>query len=84
MLVGMNREDVAAALAPCWFPGANRIWRSFASCLRGHFRNPEAAQQLLSQLLPGAPEAARPRHRPACLRGLVGDSRHGKKTASRS
>jgi uncharacterized protein with von Willebrand factor type A (vWA) domain len=83
MLVGMNREDVAAALEAVLVSREQDL-AVFRELFAAYFRNPEVAQQLLSQLLPGAPEAARPRHRPRVQRPCRRFAPHGKRPRARS
>jgi uncharacterized protein with von Willebrand factor type A (vWA) domain len=62
-LVGLAREDMAAALEAVL---VSRVQDRgvFREMFAAYFRNPEVAQQLLTQLLPRAPETAAPRRRP--------------------
>ena len=69
LLVGMRREDVAAALEAVLVSREQDL-AVFRELFAAYFRNPEVAQQLLGQLLPGAPEAAKPRHRPRVQEAL--------------
>ena len=69
-LTGLARQDMEAALE------AVLISRSqdrmvFRELFAAYFRNPEVAQQLLSQLLPRSPEASKPRHRPRVQEALA-------------
>ena len=62
-LVGLAREDMAAALEAVLVSRAQDRG-VFREMFAAYFRNPEVAQQLLTQLLPRAPEAVAPRRRP--------------------
>lgn len=69
-LVGLAREDMEAALEAVLVSRAqDRI--VFRELFAAYFRNPEVAQQLLSQLLPRSPQAAKPRHRPRVQEALA-------------
>lgn len=62
-LVGLAREDMAAALEAVLVSRAQDRG-VFREMFAAYFRNPEVAQQLLTQLLPRAPEAVAPCRRP--------------------
>ena len=69
-LVGLAREDMEAALEATLLARAQDR-QIFRELFAAYFRNPEVAQQLLAQLLPRAPEASAPRHRPRVQEALA-------------
>ena len=69
MLVGVKKADVAAALEAVLVSRQQDL-AIFREMFAAYFRNPEVAQQLLSQLLSRAPEASQPRHRPRVQEAL--------------
>ncbi|MDR2297463.1 MAG: VWA domain-containing protein [Comamonas sp.] len=69
MLVGLDKADVEAALESVLVSRQQDL-AIFRELFAAYFRNPEVAQQLLSQLLPRSPEAAQPRHRPRVQEAL--------------
>lgn len=69
MLVGLDKADAEAALESVLVSRQQDL-AIFRELFEAYFRNPEVAQQLLSQLLPRSPEAAQQRHRPRVKEAL--------------
>lgn len=70
MLVGVGRPEMQAALETV-FVSRQQDLAVFRELFAAYFRNPEVAQLLLAQLLPRAPEAAAPKHRPRVQEALA-------------
>ncbi|MEX8191784.1 vWA domain-containing protein [Comamonas guangdongensis] len=82
VLTGMAKQDVAAALEAVLVSREQDLV-VFRELFAAYFRNPEVAQQLLGQLLPRSPEAARPRHRPRVQEALAAIRAAGRPGESR-